>query len=122
MPLAAFNEKYRYKYLAVYHALRAAILDGTLPEGTRLPATRELAELYGLSRGSVSQAYDMLHADGYVRTSVGSGTFVAGGLQPPLADDGPKAPIALSRWGQRATAAMAIGGDAGEAPPPEGAP
>ncbi|MCK8490120.1 PLP-dependent aminotransferase family protein [Paenibacillus sp. MBLB2552] len=122
IPLAAFNEKYRYKYLAVYYALRAAILDGTLPEGTRLPATRELAELYGLSRGSVSQAYDMLHADGYVRTSVGSGTFVAGGLQPPLADDGPKAPIALSRWGQRATAAMAIGGDAGEAPPPEGAP
>lgn len=114
IPLALFSEKYRYKYLAVYHALRAAILDGTLPEGTRLPATRELAELYGLSRGSVSQAYDMLHADGYVRTAVGSGTFVAGGLQPPQADDGPKAPIALSRWGQRVTAAMAIGGDAAE--------
>ncbi|MGG3456596.1 PLP-dependent aminotransferase family protein [Paenibacillus rhizolycopersici] len=116
IPLASFGEKYRYKYLAVYHALRAAILDGTLPEGTRLPATRELAELYGLSRGSVSQAYDMLHADGYVRTAVGSGTFVAGGLQPSQADDGPKAPIALSRWGQRVSAAMAIGGDAGEAP------
>lgn len=71
IPLASFSEKYRYKYLALYHALRAAILDGTLPEGTRLPATRELAELYGLSRGSVSQAYDMLHADGYVRTAVG---------------------------------------------------
>lgn len=115
IPLASFSEKYRYKYLAVYHALREAILDGTLPEGTRLPATRELAELYGLSRGSVSQAYDMLQADGYVRTAVGSGTFVAGGLQPPQADDGPKAPIALSRWGQRVTAAMAIGGDAAEA-------
>lgn len=115
IPLASFSEKYRYKYLAVYHAIRAAILDGTLPEGTRLPATRELAELYGLSRGSVSQAYDMLHADGYVRTAVGSGTFVAGGLQPPQADDGPKAPIALSRWGQRVTAAMALGGEPGRA-------
>lgn len=114
IPLASFSEKYRYKYLALYHALRAAILDGTLPEGTRLPATRELAELYGLSRGSVSQAYDMLHADGYVRTAVGSGTFVAGGVQPPQADEGPKAPIALSPWGQRVVAAMARGGDASE--------
>ncbi|MDU4696593.1 MAG: PLP-dependent aminotransferase family protein [Paenibacillus sp.] len=116
IPLASFSEKYRTKYLAVYHALRAAILDGTLPEGTRLPATRELAQLYGLSRGSVSQAYDMLHADGYVRSKVGSGTFVAGGWQPPRTDDGPKAPIALSRWGERVTAAMALGGEADEAP------
>ncbi|MGG6311735.1 PLP-dependent aminotransferase family protein [Paenibacillus macerans] len=115
IPLASFSEKYRYKYLALYHALRAAILDGTLPEGTRLPATRELAALYGLSRGSVSQAYDMLHAEGYVQSAVGSGTFVTGGLRPPPADAGPKAPIALSRWGQRVAALMGATGDAADA-------
>ncbi|WP_340004891.1 PLP-dependent aminotransferase family protein [Paenibacillus sp. FSL K6-0276] len=68
---------HRYKYLALYHALRAAILEGTLPGGTQLPSTRSLAMHYGLSRGSVAQVYDMLLADGYVRTVTGRGTFVS---------------------------------------------
>ncbi|WP_151737304.1 PLP-dependent aminotransferase family protein ['Paenibacillus yunnanensis' Narsing Rao et al. 2020] len=68
---------YRRKYLALYHALRAAILDGTLPGGTRLPSTRKLAELYQVSRGSASQVYDMLLADGYIQAAVGRGTFVS---------------------------------------------
>ncbi|ANS75596.1 hypothetical protein AWM70_14160 [Paenibacillus yonginensis] len=71
---------YRFKYLALYHAIRSMIRDGSLPEGTRLPASRELAELYGLSRGSVAQAYDMLLAEGYVVARVGRGTFVAAGF------------------------------------------
>lgn len=68
---------HRYKYLALYHALRAAILEGTLPGGTQLPSTRSLAMHYNLSRGSVSQVYEMLLADGYVRTVTGRGTFVS---------------------------------------------
>jgi GntR family transcriptional regulator/MocR family aminotransferase len=68
---------HHYKYLALYHALRAAILEGTLPGGTQLPSTRRLAVLYNLSRGSVSQVYEMLLADGYVRTVTGRGTFVS---------------------------------------------
>ncbi|AIQ37678.1 GntR family transcriptional regulator [Paenibacillus sp. FSL R5-0345] len=68
---------YRYKYLALYHALRAAILEGTLPGSTQLPSTRSLAMHYDMSRGSVSQVYDMLLADGYVRTVTGRGTFVS---------------------------------------------
>nr|WP_154122082.1 PLP-dependent aminotransferase family protein [Paenibacillus monticola] len=68
---------HRYKYLALYHALRAAILEGTLPGGTRLPSTRRLAVLYDLSRGSASQVYDMLLADGYIKAKIGQGTFVS---------------------------------------------
>ncbi|HEY4431036.1 MAG TPA: PLP-dependent aminotransferase family protein [Paenibacillus sp.] len=68
---------HRYKYLALYHALRAAILEGILPGGTQLPSTRSLAMHYDMSRGSVSQVYEMLLADGYVRTVTGRGTFVS---------------------------------------------
>ncbi|WP_036725506.1 GntR family transcriptional regulator, partial [Paenibacillus forsythiae] len=80
IPILSFDEylaEYRYKYLALYHALRAAILSGNLPGGTRLPSTRKLAVLYGLSRGSAAQVYDMLGADGYVKSETGRGTFVS---------------------------------------------
>ncbi|UMV47590.1 PLP-dependent aminotransferase family protein [Paenibacillus macerans] len=104
--LQSFSDKYRYKYLALYHALRDAIHNGTLAEGTRLPATRDLAAMYGLSRGSVSQAYDMLHAEGYVRTIVGSGTFVTGMLAPRQETSDRKAQVVLSPWGRRVVSVM----------------
>jgi GntR family transcriptional regulator/MocR family aminotransferase len=56
--------------------LRAAILEGRLRPGARLPATRELAREYGLSRGTVVSAFEQLKAEGYVTGSVGSGTYV----------------------------------------------
>ncbi|MFE4713513.1 PLP-dependent aminotransferase family protein [Paenibacillus sp. NPDC056722] len=77
LPYDQYLALHRYKYLALYHALRAAILEGTLPGGTRLPSTRRLAELYNLSRGSASQVYEMLLADGYVQGETGRGTFVS---------------------------------------------
>lgn len=101
LPFETYVEQYRYKYLALYHAIRAAIHSGKLPEGTRLPATRELARLYGVSRGSAAQSYDMLMAEGYVVSKPGSGTYVAEGIarvdQQPPADHAP----VLSAWGQR---------------------
>lgn len=114
VPLSSYTEKYRYKYLALFHALRSAIHDGTLPEGTRLPSTRELAEMFGLSRGSVSQAYEMLLAEGYVRTTVGSGTFVTGVLGKMPDSGAATAQVTLSPWGTRMVAAMKQGGDSAE--------
>ncbi len=61
----------------LYDCLRAAILDGTLPAATRLPASRDLARELALSRNTVVFAYDQLLAEGYVRSRVGSGTYVA---------------------------------------------
>jgi GntR family transcriptional regulator/MocR family aminotransferase len=57
-------------------ALRAEILDGRLRPGARLPATRDLARQYGLSRGTIVSAYEQLAAEGYVTGGVGSGTCV----------------------------------------------
>src|SRR5215469_2469501 len=60
----------------VYEGVRAAILEGRLRAGTRLPATRDLARQHGLARGTVVSAFAQLQAEGYVRSTVGSGTFV----------------------------------------------
>lgn len=47
-------------------ALRAAIEDGTLPDGVRLPSSRSLAEQLGVSRGVVVDAYEQLGAQGFL--------------------------------------------------------
>lgn len=68
----------------VYEGIREAILSGRLLPGTRLPASRTLAAELGVSRPTVSEAYGMLHDEGYVRSRVGSGTFVAPELPEEL--------------------------------------
>ncbi|HKV41784.1 MAG TPA: PLP-dependent aminotransferase family protein [Blastocatellia bacterium] len=56
--------------------LRRAILDGRLRPGTRLPATRDFARQYSLSRGTVVAAFEQLNAEGYLTCKVGAGTWV----------------------------------------------
>ena len=66
---------------AQLHAhLRAAVLNGTLAAGTKLPASRMLALQQGVSRNTVLAAYDQLMAEGYLETRRGAGTFVAADL------------------------------------------
>lgn len=64
----------------LYGELRAAILDGRLKPGSRMPSTRNLAEQYEISRGTVVVAFDHLQSEGYLETQVGAGTFVAANL------------------------------------------
>ncbi|MCI3921595.1 PLP-dependent aminotransferase family protein [Paenibacillus sp. TRM 82003] len=73
----SYSRVHRQKYMALYHALRDAIIAGRLRDGERLPSSRALAESYGLSRGTVGTAYDMLAGEGYVTGGVGRGTFVS---------------------------------------------
>jgi GntR family transcriptional regulator/MocR family aminotransferase len=61
----------------LYQALRERILDGRLTGRTRLPASRDLAALLGISRNTVTRAFDQLYAEGYVEGRVGDGTYVA---------------------------------------------
>jgi GntR family transcriptional regulator / MocR family aminotransferase len=68
----------------LYTALRAGILGGRLRPGSRLPATRDLAAQYGLSRGTVVSAFDELKAEGYLHGSRGSGTYVSSVLPENL--------------------------------------
>jgi DNA-binding transcriptional regulator YhcF (GntR family) len=60
----------------IYRNLRAAILDGRIAGGERLPATRELAVRLDVSRSTVAAAYDRLISEGYATGRVGSGTYV----------------------------------------------
>ncbi|HEU4631904.1 MAG TPA: PLP-dependent aminotransferase family protein [Gemmatimonadaceae bacterium] len=61
----------------VYRQLRQAIVDGRLRPGDRLPASRELARRLGVSRTTVTVAYDRLAGEGFVTSRVGAGTFVS---------------------------------------------
>lgn len=68
----------------LYEELRRAILSGRLAPATRLPATRELAQVTRLSRNTVLSAYEQLRAEGYLEGRTGSGTFVARALPETL--------------------------------------
>ena len=64
--------------------IRDAIRSQRLAAGTRLPASRVLAEDLGVSRGVVVDAYAHLVAEGFLVTRPGSGTMVsdAAGITP----------------------------------------
>ncbi|WP_232327511.1 PLP-dependent aminotransferase family protein [Herbidospora yilanensis] len=57
--------------------LRAAMRDGALRAGERLPSSRGLAGLLGVSRTVVTEAYQQLYAEGWLDGRHGSGTYVA---------------------------------------------
>lgn len=75
---------------SLHRQLRAAIIDGRLQPGLRLPPTRALAEGLGISRNTVIAAYDMLLSKGYVEGRRGAGTYVAD-VRPRL--ERPRAPL-----------------------------
>ncbi len=64
-------------YRWLYDQLRTAILDGRLKPGARVPATRDLAASYGLSRATIVSAFEQLRSEGYVEGRRGSGTYVS---------------------------------------------
>ncbi len=59
--------------------LRAAVADGRLPAGSRLPASRLLAGELGVSRGVVTDAYRRLAEEGRVLGQGRGGTVVVAG-------------------------------------------
>ncbi|MFD0419693.1 PLP-dependent aminotransferase family protein [Streptomyces sp. NPDC127108] len=61
--------------------IRRAVAEGLLPPGSRLPATRVLADELGVSRGVVTEAYRRLTEDGHVEGRGRAGTVV---LAAPL--------------------------------------
>ncbi|MFI7489249.1 PLP-dependent aminotransferase family protein [Micromonospora echinaurantiaca] len=93
-------------------ALREAIRDGRLAPATRLPATRTLAAELGVSRGTVSAAYDQLVAEGWLVARVGAGTEVSPLLRaappPAAAPAGPVAPRYDLRPGSPDVAAFPV--------------
>lgn len=66
----------RRKTASLEEGLRAAILDGRLAAGTRLPPSRSLAADLGLARNSVAEVYARLVGEGRLEARVGAGTWV----------------------------------------------
>ncbi|MCK4868750.1 MAG: PLP-dependent aminotransferase family protein, partial [Alphaproteobacteria bacterium] len=64
-------------YRQLHGALRDAILGGRLTPGERLPSSRAMSKHLGCSRNSVTEAYDLLTAEGYLEGRVGAGSFVS---------------------------------------------
>lgn len=75
--LAPLTKGHRWSAVLIYEQLRAAILDGRLISGSRLPVERQSAAFFGVSRNTVARAYARLAAEGLVQSRRGSGTFVA---------------------------------------------
>lgn len=68
------------QYVRLFRAFQQAIVKGDLAPGAKLPASRTLCAELGISRNTVKTAYEMLHAEGYVETRHGAGSFVATNL------------------------------------------
>lgn len=81
-------------YRQIYEALRESILAGTLPESTRLPPERSLAERLNVNRSTVVHAYRELVADGLIEQKVGSGSRVV----PQLRSGQPERSAAVPWW------------------------
>ncbi|MEW6420405.1 MAG: PLP-dependent aminotransferase family protein, partial [Deinococcota bacterium] len=86
----------------VARTLREAVLEGLLPEGTRLPGHRALAARLGVSRNTLVDALAQLEAEGYVQASARSGTRVA--VPGSVGTERTDTPLPLSAWATRALA------------------
>lgn len=69
----------------IYEIVRRGVLDHTLIAGQKLPSSRALALELGVSRITVSLAYDRLIGEEYLIASSGRGTFVAHTSAKPMA-------------------------------------
>lgn len=72
---------------ALHQQLRAAIVDGRLAANAPLPSSRQLANALGVARNTVVAAFDLLIAEGYLRSRRGRLAQVANiaGRRPPKA-------------------------------------
>src|SRR5215472_13373017 len=73
----------------IYDRYRAAIVDGSLRRGQRIPSTRVLASELGVSRFPVLNAYAQLLAEGYIESRVGAGTVVSISIPDQLTSSQP---------------------------------
>jgi DNA-binding transcriptional MocR family regulator len=64
-------------YRQLIRSIQMQIESGSLPAGTRLPASRDLARQLNISRISVVNAYAELRSEGLLSAHAGRGTFVA---------------------------------------------
>src|SRR6266567_1207036 len=83
----------------LYRQIRDELISGSFSDSSsRLPSSRALAVDLGISRLTVNLAFEKLHAEGYLRARVGSGTFVAGSLPETFLSPGrPRTQLLVER-------------------------
>ncbi|WP_233836399.1 MocR-like pyridoxine biosynthesis transcription factor PdxR [Paraburkholderia sp. ZP32-5] len=86
----------------VYGGIYAALEDGRLALGQRLPASRTWALQLGVSRNTIREATAALIAEGWLETRVGAGLFVRA-IPAPVSSpaNSAAAPLRLSEWSER---------------------
>jgi len=109
LPIIAIDRKAsKALHRQIYDSYRAAIVDGRLRPGQRIPSTRVLASEIGVSRFPVLNAYAQLLAEGYFESRVGAGTVVSKSLPEQLtSSEPPDTPRSATRSGTRAVAKRA---------------
>ncbi len=92
-------------YRWLFHCIERAIRQGKLKAGSQLPASRVLAEALSIARNTVKTAYEMLLAEGYIESKVGSGSYVSHIplqlLNPVSTDSKPIAELPLSSFARQ---------------------
>ncbi|WP_166351233.1 PLP-dependent aminotransferase family protein [Phytoactinopolyspora limicola] len=77
LPFAIDRTSRRPLARQVADGIREVCAQGLIRVGDRLPSTRALAKSLQVSRTVTEAAYDQLHAEGWIISRRGSGTFVA---------------------------------------------
>lgn len=111
----------RRLYRQVAEEIRALIDSGELPAGERLPAERDLAERFGVSRPTLREALIVLEVEERVQIRMGSGVYVCSRpspAQPILADDDSEGPFEILQ--ARCIIEAAIAEEAARCATPEG--
>jgi len=67
------------RYEQIVQQIEERVLNGSLKPGDQLPAERDLAQQFGVSRTAVREAVKALHEKGLVEAYSGRGTFITDG-------------------------------------------
>ena len=78
MDIIISNSSNKPIYEQIASQIKALIISGALKEGDALPSMRLLAKELRISVITTKRAYEDLERDGFIRSIVGKGSFVAG--------------------------------------------
>ena len=78
LPIHLQPESHVPLYVQLRDQLRSLVHAGDLHPGDRIPASRELAQMLGVHRTTVANAYAELESEGLIQGHVGRGTFIRG--------------------------------------------
>ena len=95
MPLQIVEPQRLYRQIA--EQLRSLIAAGEFTTGSRLPAERDLAKQFGVSRPSVREALIALEVEGWVEVRTGSGVYVL--AHNGAAVNGHATQVPATEWG-----------------------